>query len=488
MKDLTSRVFRFVRRHQLFSPGAAVLAAVSGGGDSTALICLLMDASLSWKLKVRAAHVNHALRPESEDDEAYVRGLCARLGVPLFVERAQGLDPVGPDLENRARAARYAALSRAAKAAGASIVLTGHTADDRAETVLMRLLRGSGPDSLGGMRPIRPLSDGVSLGRPLLSESREVLRAYLRSRSVSWREDASNFGRQALRNRVRASILPALAEENPRVVSALGNLAEILRAESEVWRPIVTAAMASATEGDEVALRIDCAAFASLPLAVQRRVVQEGYATVAAVPGMNDRLSFVQVEEVRCLATAMQAGQEITLPRGVRARRVGGRVEMGHFADLPDLPERSPIDGDELHVPGRVIAVDLGLLVEARLQEPGAANAEQTAPWQISLPAGLGSADLRVRGARAGDKIALKGMTGRRHVMDLLSDAAVPRWDRDRAPVVTADGEVVWVVGLRASAAADVPNGGARRLVLRAWPLEARGTDTATDEAGATGT
>jgi len=472
VSTLSARVFHYVRRHQLFSAHATIVAAVSGGGDSTALLSVLAEAPPTMRLRVHAAHVHHGIRVEADEDESAVRSLCDRLGVPLVCVRLATLEPGGPALESRARAARYAALGRVAEDVGASAVLTGHTLDDQAETVLMRLLRGAGPDALAAMPPIRPMTSSVSLARPLLAERRAQLRRYLRTRAIEWREDVTNDGAFAFRNRIRSRVLPLLAEENPRIASSLGHLAEILRDEAAFWATRVDEAFATVVQEDGQRWRFDCRRFAALPVALQRRLIQRIADGVARTAGMDVDLGFVHVEEVRRLATAAQAGREIELPRGLRARRVGWAMEIGAYSASRREQPHEPNWGVSLAVPGRALVVDMGILVEASLTAPKEPLEIAPGHWRIVLPARFQNADLRIRGARAGDRIRLPGLSGHRLVMDLLAEAGVSRWDRADAPVLTANGDVVWVLGVRAGAEA---SGEAPGVLIRAWPLEASG-------------
>ena len=203
------------------------------------LLHALHGLSERGQLKLSIGHVNHGLRgAESEADEAAVRAAAAALGLPVFAQR---VDPRAlregrssrerPTLQEAARSLRYPALRGMAERAGAAHVATAHTADDQAETVLLRLLRGTGPDGLAGI-PERS-SDGVVV-RPLLRIARAEIERYAAEQRLSWREDASNQRRDYTRNRLRLDWLPGLAAAfNPRLLRAIGDLAEALRTDAE---------------------------------------------------------------------------------------------------------------------------------------------------------------------------------------------------------------------------------------------------------------
>jgi tRNA(Ile)-lysidine synthase len=204
-----------------------VLAAVSGGADSVALLRALAARGPQPPGRVIVAHFNHGLRDEAGADEAFVCELAARLDLPCTVGRGRPAS-LSSGVEEAARQARYAFFRAAAAEFGARYVVMAHTADDQAETVLHRILRGTGIAGLAGMRRARPLSEGVTLLRPLLSVRRTELLNYLASLGQPFRDDATNAERRFTRNRLRHELLPQLAEQyNANVTEALLRLAQL---------------------------------------------------------------------------------------------------------------------------------------------------------------------------------------------------------------------------------------------------------------------
>lgn len=213
-----------------------VLVAVSGGADSVALLRGLCEVRQAGSGRLVAGHFNHRLRgDESSQDEAFVRELCQKLGVQCRVDRRSGGHLVAtPDgLEAAAREDRYQFLEAAAKECGARCVVTAHTANDQAETILHRVIRGTGIRGLGGIPRLRELAAGISLLRPMLSVFRADVVAYLATLNQEFREDLSNKSLEITRNRIRHHLLPLLADEfNPRVAEAIIRLGQ-LAAEQE---------------------------------------------------------------------------------------------------------------------------------------------------------------------------------------------------------------------------------------------------------------
>ncbi|HKW85715.1 MAG TPA: tRNA lysidine(34) synthetase TilS, partial [Nitrospiraceae bacterium] len=229
---LVRRVAEAARARRLFKPGDRLLAAVSGGADSVALLSLLTELAPSWKLALWAVHINHGLRgAESEEDARFVASLCERLGVQLIGERVDLTNParrrLRQSLQEYAREARYAAMQRVGQALGVDKIALGHTADDQAETLLMWMLRGSGTTGLAGI----PANREPLFIRPLLDFSRADIVSYLRTQKLGVREDSSNAKLLYLRNRIRHELLPAMKRFNPALVKVLGRQVEILREE-----------------------------------------------------------------------------------------------------------------------------------------------------------------------------------------------------------------------------------------------------------------
>jgi len=311
--------------------GRGVLVAVSGGLDSVALACALRELSQGYRLRLSIGHVNHGLRgAESEADQAFVEALGRTLGLPVLGERVEPerLRAVGPSRDRpthqeAARALRYAALARMAGVAGAEHVATAHTADDQAETLLLRLLRGCGPDGLAGIPERSP--DG-RIVRPLLAVSRAELARFAAARGLAWREDASNASPRYARNRLRRDWLPGLAQAfNPRLLNALAGLAEAQRRDSE-WIAAVVAAEAEARFSVvEGWLRIDADGWGDLSESLSRRLARRALASAGAARLVTRR----HLERFDALLRAGRPGRAIELPGPLRLVRGRTAARLG---------------------------------------------------------------------------------------------------------------------------------------------------------------
>jgi tRNA(Ile)-lysidine synthase len=255
------------------------LLAVSGGADSVALVRAMKALEDSGKGRLSVAHLNHQLRgPESEADEAFVIGLCRGLQVPCRTTRA---DPHrfqsggGDGLEAAARRLRYEFLRKTAEEIGARYVVTAHTADDQAETILHRILRGTGIAGLAGMARVRPLGPAVTLIRPMLGFRRTEVLEYLDRLGQPYRRDSSNEDLRFTRNRIRRQLLPQLAEQyNPDVIGALLRLGSLAAEAQSVVDEIVEKLVARSVSIESAGpVCIDTAALTGQPRYVIRELL-----------------------------------------------------------------------------------------------------------------------------------------------------------------------------------------------------------------------
>jgi tRNA(Ile)-lysidine synthase len=341
-------------------PGDRVFAAVSGGADSVALLLLLHAASALPRnglgVGLSAVHVHHGLRGEEADaDLGFVQELCARLEVPLHVHHAGVAERVARSreagaaetIEEAARELRYQCFARLMAEGHADSVLTAHTLDDQAETVLMKLLRGAWTEGLSGIHPV-VVTEGARAGkivRPLLEVRRSELEDYLRGRGQSWRTDSSNADEAFRRNRVRRHLMPILREYNPSIDRALANLAELARDDEARWQAEVgrilpqvllpgkpvrgggRAVSTAAGEAGSVSLEIE--RLRGFDSALRRRVVR------AAARSLGARLSFDETARLLALAgfgvdptVSARAGASLELGSGLRAERSARELRL----------------------------------------------------------------------------------------------------------------------------------------------------------------
>jgi len=424
-------------------PGAHLLVAASGGPDSTAALAALAELAPAQGWRLTAAHVAHRLRgAASADDAARVRALAARLGV-AHVERAAPVAP-GAGLEGRARTARHRALVALARDAGADRIVLAHTADDQAETLLLRLVRGAGRGGLAGMRATRG-----RLWRPLLDATRADVRRYLAERGLVAAVDLSNADLRHARSRMRRLVVPLLAAEfNPGLVPALAALAGRLRDEDALLDAQAAARLAALADADGLDVAV-----ADVPAALGRRVVRAWLER-----GARRGVAAAHVERV--LALAHGGGGAVAVPGPARIVRSGARLVRRAGREAPRADARADaaavVPGASVAHPAAGWRLRLGPPRPRRAGETRAAGVARALLDADALPA-----TLLVRGPRRGDRITLPGV-GTRKLQDVLVDAKVAREDRARVPVLLAGEAVVWVAGVARGAPARLGPGTTR--------------------------
>lgn len=309
-------------RFHMLDGAAEVTVALSGGADSVALLDVMLRLREKYGFGVTAAHLNHRLRgAESDGDEEFVRKLCGEREVPLFAERrdiAGIAERTGRGIEETAREERYSFLGEVAPGK----IATAHTSDDNAETVLFRLARGTGPDGLRGIPPVRG-----DIIRPLILCARADVEEYCRERGLSYRTDSSNFDTRYARNRVRRDVMPALREINPAVSRHITALSGMIDADSELLRAITDAACRDAANGNGLSVE----KLLSYPEALSARVLRR-----RCMERCGQELSGKHLEAVFKL---LSDGTKTELSGGCAAVRVKGRLEF----EPPPAPGLAPI-------------------------------------------------------------------------------------------------------------------------------------------------
>ncbi len=399
-----------------------VLVALSGGMDSVVLLHLLRACGV----RVSAAHFDHAMRPGSDADARWVRGLCRAWGVPLV----EGVAAEALRTEDGARRARYRFLRRAQGESGATHLATAHHADDQAETVLFRVLRGTGVAGLAGI----PETGEGGLVRPLLPFWRAELRSYARENGVRWRADPTNRASGPARNRIRNDLIPRIEKElAPGARRSLVRLARIARAAEEEWEVLVRRAAREAVkwEGEGAALVRDRLAAYDWPVAA--RVLRGVLRRFGVVPGRAGTRSALQ------FISRARSGRVHLLAGGTHQLRTEfGVAWVEPVGDAPPedrtLVMGGPAGEGALRVGGREVRVRWGA-------------GDELAERALRFP-------LTLRGWRPGDRVRTRA--GTKKLKKLFLEARIPRAGRGRVPVLAdAEGRVLWAAGLARAADAE---------------------------------
>ena len=508
-------VARAVVAGALWPPGATLLAAISGGADSLCLLGMLLMLRAAGGPaapgEIIVATLDHGLRGAAGvDDARWVTELAARLGLRCYSERVEtGAYATSQrlSLEDAARRLRYAFLRRVAREVGAARICLGHTLDDQAETIILRLLRGAGLDGLAGMRPLRG-----DLARPLLGLTHAQAVMWCAARGWLPREDLTNRDERFLRNRVRRRLLPLLEAYNPNMKQTLArnaafiadDLAALESATDDAWAEVVVSQTRSSVVMDLSSLRDQSPALrrrllrraAQRLCALRPRYATEPEAENAATGGLEAR----HIALIERFIAEGRSGGALTLPDGLRAHLDYAALRL--TCDLPgataDDEPRQQLDQQRaewaLPIPGamesaalgwRVLAAPLttapGLEGDALPPVPRIAPVihagdladGQRGELRVYVDADRVAGALTVRAWRPGDRFRPLGMAHEKKLQDVFSDAKVPRATRRRLPIVLAGDRIVWVVGVRIADEFKLTQATRRVLALQAEPLDA---------------
>jgi tRNA(Ile)-lysidine synthase len=408
----------------MLAPGERVVAAVSGGPDSVCLLDVLSRLAPSFNTKLAGvAHLNHKLRgADSDADEKFVEQLAGRYGLAFYGEAAR-LER--GNLEQAARRARLRFFARLLNGGAGDRIATGHTRDDQAETVLFRILRGSGPTGLAGILPVT----GEGLIRPLLAVGRADVLEYLQARRLGWREDITNISTVFSRNRIRHDLLPQLAREwNPHIAETLARFADIAYEDERCWDQEIQKIAATKVICVEGGLEIAVREFAALPKAVARRLIRH---MIARVRGDRRPLALEHISRVLELAKAAEGEGTVNLPEAQAIRSFGvlrlhkSALASNRTLDV-DVPGRYNWGGSVICFSPNESASKHAICARLKLRGPGELQPLQLRSW------------------RAGDHYRPAGKSREYTIHELFQRARVPSWKRHAWPVLCVGSEIVW--------------------------------------------
>ncbi len=435
---LKEHVTAFLSRHGIGEARCAIIVGVSGGIDSV----VLLDVLDQLDFKPTVVHVNFGLRgADSDGDEAFVRNLCTDREYPVVVKRVdlQSLfEADGHSLQELAREVRYREFDRVASSSGVNLIATAHHREDQAETVLMNLMRGAGPDGISGIPAVRPIQRGsdTKVVRPLLTCSRASILEYAQSRGLTWRDDASNQDLRYRRNQVRHKLLPVIVDDFGTaavdgIIRSAANVADALGTggQLEVDRSVIV---------DREQVRLPLAELEATEWGYGGRLVLEILKRFfPATPRTSD-----SVNAILELAT-LQTGKSWRHPTLIAARDRDHLV-FRRVTPKEDVEETGPLSlrvGRPIAIPGGILRADVLRKVPKQLDPETHlitfVDADRLGPKLV------------VDTWRAGDSVQIRGSTSRKKVSDVLTEALVPTLERQNARVVRNGTAIAWIVGVR---------------------------------------
>jgi tRNA(Ile)-lysidine synthase len=438
--DIIAMTKNTILKYSMLARGDVVLAGLSGGPDSVCLLVILDRLRGHFGIDLYASYIDHGLRPgETPGEIAFCEKLCLSLAVPFSVKSVDVKSFVkahGLNKQEAARELRYKALNEAALTAGAAKIALGHTADDQAETVIMRLLRGAGTLGLSGIPPVRK-----NIIRPIIGIERKKIERFLDTEQIGFLIDSSNREDKYMRNKIRRTVMPALKSLGPAMAIAIARTADIFREEDDYFELQATKAlMKLISRKTDTAIELFISPMERMDKALLRRIIRRA---VTAVEGLRG-IGFIHIEALLDLVKSGQSGDRISLPRGVRAIK-------GYSTLTISSDHGSALEAHSIEVPGDVVIREASMVISCTVVDAAGAgeidcgDGKKTALFDAStLPF-----PLQVRSRRPGDYFYPFGFGKKKKIQDFFVDEKVPRDRRDSIPLLLSDGKIVWIIGYR---------------------------------------
>lgn len=454
MHFFIKKIEEIIRREKLLVAGDRCVVAVSGGPDSMALLHVLAQLAEPLEISLVVGHVDHGLRPEETEAEAgLVRETAHSLGLACECGRLEVgacAREHGLSIEHAARNLRYEFLEEVAARHGATKIAVAHTADDQAEEILLRLIRGTGRAGLTGMAKMR---DNHVI-RPFLDVAKEEILRYLAEENIPYLLDSSNQERVYLRNRIRLDLLPYLREHfNPSIGNSLRETAAILQGEEELLAGMASRAYVQVVEeasGETAGLVIHLEGFSHQPLAIRRRIFE------TACWHMQCRPSFKQIGQLLSQAEVGSEGAVLHLSQGLRAFKTEGRLSFcypqGRQAirgNLTDADTGESPFSMELPGPGEYFLKSPGAMLVLRFLDALPEGWEGQGPETMYCDAAKICFPLLVRAVQAGDRFRPLGAPGSKKVGDFFTDQKISTAQRRRIPLLTDKDGIIAILGVR---------------------------------------
>jgi len=439
--DIVEKTKNTILKYSMLSFGDGVLAGLSGGPDSVCLLVMLDRLREHFGINLYASYIEHGLRPDETPDEIdFCKRLCLSLNVPFsvksvdvkFFAKAHGMNK-----QEAARELRYKALNEAADNTGATKIALGHTADDQAETVIMRLLRGAGTLGLSGIPPVRK-----NIIRPIIDLERKEIERFLEAGQIGFQMDSSNREDKYMRNKIRSTVMPVLKSLEPHMALTIARTADIFREEDNYFELQTTKTlMKLISRKTDTAIELLILPLERMDKALVRRIIRRA---VNALEGLRG-ISFANIEALLALVKSGCSGDRIYLPRGVRA--IKGYSTLTITSDHIPAVETHIIEG-----PGDVVIREVSMVLSCTVVNAAGAGPEidcgdgrKTALFDAAaLPF-----PLQVRSRRPGDYFYPSGFGKKKKIQDFFVDEKVPRDRRDSIPLLLSDGKIVWIIGYR---------------------------------------
>ena len=445
---MIQKVLQTIEKYSMLQKGDKVIAAVSGGPDSMSLLHMLSCLKEQLGITICAAHVNHCLRgAEADEDEEYVKNFCSENGIDFYSKRIdinKKAEAEGVSLESAGREARYEYFEELRKKLHAQKIALAHNANDQAETVLMRIFRGTGAEGLIGIKPVR---DKIFI-RPLIRVSRDEIEEYCRKNNIEPRIDKTNLENIYTRNKIRLDLIPYLKKNfNEDVIGAINRLSDIVAADNEY------------IEQETLnKYKIYCR-FHSQKIIIVKEAFNQKYAVITRIirnalinlTGSIYNLERIHIDEIINLQKN-QTGKTAMLPDGLKVENVYGDI---YIYSSKYIKENSICSGENKEYPvhiGEDTYIDhFNITVAAIIKSPGPEIDFKSGKYTKYFDLDKINGDISIRSRKNGDVFSPLGLMGTKKIKNIYIDMKIPREDRDKIPLLCFGNDIAWIIGYQIS-------------------------------------
>lgn len=448
---IQAQIKNTIENQGLIAKGDKVLLCVSGGPDSMTLLHLMVNLKNDYKIKLIVAHLDHMLRGrQSVADANFVKKTAAKLNIPFITERSDVkalADSNRASVEEAAREARYNFYQRAAERVGAKKIATGHTMDDQAETVLMRLIKGSGSRGLSGI-PYKRRLGNMWVIRPLLDIRRVDIEKYLKRHKLPAKIDASNYKTFYLRNKIRHILIPRLEKEfNPKIKENLNLIAKNLSVEFNYLNTTALRLFKRLTQETKTEIGINVKDLLRRHVALQRLLVRQ---IIYKLKGNLKKITYKHWREIESMLSD-EKKRAVNLPNGIKVLKTKDRLVFVK-GGITQKRTKKLKEVAKLAIPGEISIPELGIKVSSEIvryipkfkKGKRRKKVEYINGDSIIFP-------LKIRTRRKGDRIKPLGMRSYKKLHDIFVDEKVPREVRDGIPIIISGNEILWAAGVKLS-------------------------------------
>ena len=462
LKTLADKVKTTITKYSMISGGDRILVGLSGGADSASLLTVLLKLKDDLGIEISAAYIDHGLRPrETPDEIEFCRKLCSDRQLPFAVRKIDVksyADREGLNKQEAARKLRYGALEDIAYETGANKIAMAHNADDQAETLLMHLVRGSGPLGLSGIPPVRG-----RIIRPLIETEREEIEIFLLHEGIEYVTDSSNLKDDYLRNRLRHFIVPSLKNINRDFIQAVLRTTNIISDEERYFDILVTKTLMKLISRKSNALiELFLSPMEYMDTVLLRRVLRRALTETKSLRG----LGLDHIEDLIRLIKSGRSGDRIYLPNSIRAIKAYATLIM-----TSEMPVK--LSDYIISEPGEVVLKEASLVLRPSIHGKDPEDDDLGDGRKIAcLDADKLAFPLLVRPRRSGDYFYPLGFGNRKKIQDYFVDEKIPRDERDVVPLLTNNNDIAWVIGHRVDDRFKVDDNTKRVLRLEIRPMK----------------